>query len=280
MKNKDPLGYYARLGVPPDADQRSIKTAYRRKAMDWHPDRNPDPGATGQFQALNQAYDILSDPGTRASYDTSPMERRPQQPSAGPRQPEPKSEPVVCSRCHRVTAQPRYVIFYVTKGCVVPFRSTIQGIFCSACAELAAFKASALTWLLGWWSIPGPLYTLQALYINMLGGKQPVAINARLAAHQASVLAGLGKTSLARAIAHDALELTRKATSPKESRECAELQLHLMQLLQTIGNDRRASRLKNGWRLLRRPFFLQAAGAACVMAVCLWLSILAWNYVH
>ena len=44
------------LGVGPGADARAIKRAYRRLAMRWHPDRNPDPSATARFQEIQSAY--------------------------------------------------------------------------------------------------------------------------------------------------------------------------------------------------------------------------------
>lgn len=208
MNNKDPKGYYAILGVAPNADAAEIKATYRRKAMELHPDRNKAANATEQFQLLNEAYGVLSDPATRAQYDTMSIDSGPQASAEAEEPP----EPIVCSCCGKVTAQPRYAIFFEIKSYIFQTtRSAIQGIFCSACAEKKAFKASAITWLFGWWGIPwGPIYSLQAIFTNMFGGKQPANINARLATHQAWVFAVLGKTDIARAIALDALALAKK----------------------------------------------------------------------
>jgi curved DNA-binding protein CbpA len=64
------LDPYFQLGIEPGADAKTIKAAYRRKARETHPDRNPDdPRATTRFQLVQEAYDILSDPVRRASYD-------------------------------------------------------------------------------------------------------------------------------------------------------------------------------------------------------------------
>ena len=55
--------YYELLGVPRNADERTIKAAYRKAAMDCHPDRHG--GCTDKeahFKALNEAYDCLKDP--------------------------------------------------------------------------------------------------------------------------------------------------------------------------------------------------------------------------
>lgn len=61
---------YDIIGVQPTATQDEIKRAYRKKAMQLHPDRNPDdPEATEKFQQLSDAYDILKDPAKRERYD-------------------------------------------------------------------------------------------------------------------------------------------------------------------------------------------------------------------
>ena len=49
------------LGVPYDADRQQIKTAYRKKAKEYHPDLSKLPDATKRFQELNTAHEFLSD---------------------------------------------------------------------------------------------------------------------------------------------------------------------------------------------------------------------------
>jgi DnaJ-class molecular chaperone len=63
--------YYAILGVPRDADAAALKKAYRKLAMKWHPDKNPDNVAQAQakFQEISEAYDVLSDDEKRRVYD-------------------------------------------------------------------------------------------------------------------------------------------------------------------------------------------------------------------
>src|SRR5262245_57330460 len=62
--------YYSTLNVPRDAKDEDIKKAYRRLAMKYHPDRNPDDrDAEARFKQVKEAYEVLSDPQKRAQYD-------------------------------------------------------------------------------------------------------------------------------------------------------------------------------------------------------------------
>uniref|UniRef100_A0A914XWC0 J domain-containing protein n=1 Tax=Panagrolaimus superbus TaxID=310955 RepID=A0A914XWC0_9BILA len=64
------VDYYETLGVVRTADDKVIKTAYRKLAMQYHPDRNPnDAEAEAKFLELGEAYDVLKDPQKRAAYD-------------------------------------------------------------------------------------------------------------------------------------------------------------------------------------------------------------------
>ena len=61
--------YYEVLGVERNASDDDIKKAFRRLAMQYHPDRNHEDDADGKFKELNEAYEVLSDPNKRAAYD-------------------------------------------------------------------------------------------------------------------------------------------------------------------------------------------------------------------
>jgi curved DNA-binding protein CbpA len=77
MSPRAPLekDYYGILGVRPEAGEEEIRRAFRRLALEWHPDRRPgDPRAAERFKEISEAYAVLMDPAKRREYDLS---RRP-----------------------------------------------------------------------------------------------------------------------------------------------------------------------------------------------------------
>ena len=73
MAHSDDLDLYAVLGVAENASNADIRSAYKREALKWHPDKvkgDADPAeAEARFKAINHAFSTLSDPDRRADYD-------------------------------------------------------------------------------------------------------------------------------------------------------------------------------------------------------------------
>jgi molecular chaperone DnaJ len=61
--------FYSLLGISREASDTEIKKAYRKLAMEFHPDRNPSPQAEAKFKEITEAYEVLRDPQKRAMYD-------------------------------------------------------------------------------------------------------------------------------------------------------------------------------------------------------------------
>lgn len=273
MSITDPNGYYSILELKPDAADSEIKSAYYRKAKQTHPDQNSSSDAKRKFQLVHEAYSILKDPSLRAKYDTSSIET-----SSSPTKTDSKQsvDPIICSCCGALSAQPRYVIFYEVHSIVLmTTRHIIQGIFCSTCAKKKAVKSLAGTWLAGWWGIPyGPLYSIEAIFINSLGGKKPSYVNAKLLAHQAWYFATTGEIDIGRATAVDALNFVRKPLG-KEPMNTDEkrLESQIQILLNTLNKNAKIKiiRLQNSWTPLRRPICIQLI-IALIIGSFIWRS--------
>jgi molecular chaperone DnaJ len=71
MPSSNTTDFYAVLGIAKDASPEQIKSAYRKAALQWHPDRNPEKKeeAEHNFRAASEAYAVISDPQKRAIYD-------------------------------------------------------------------------------------------------------------------------------------------------------------------------------------------------------------------
>ena len=61
--------YYEILGVTKNASDQEIKTAYRKQALKWHPDRNKSSDASENFKEINKAFEVLSNPQKKQMYD-------------------------------------------------------------------------------------------------------------------------------------------------------------------------------------------------------------------
>jgi hypothetical protein len=249
----DPMGLYALLGVGPLADTTEIKAAYRYKAKLLHPDRNASPEAEKEFQDVTEAYKTLRDPKQRAAYDAQLYLPGPAS-LIDPADPTP--QPLACSRCGQVTAQPRYIVFHRVKSSLWSARrSAIRGIFCRHCADRTAILASTTTWILGWWSFTGPYYSLRALFKNLCGGDKPAADNLWVVLHQARAFQAKGHGDIARALAEQAQSF---AADDREKSAIADIAKASI-----AGTPRR---LRNRWHPWNYATLIQAMPLAAFLA--------------
>lgn len=250
---RDPNGYYAALGLAPDADAAAVKAAFRRLAKRTHPDVGPPPGGDG-FQAVSEAYRVLRDPLRRLCYDAYG--------EALPGGDTPRPHP--CRGCGRISAQPRFVVLRVVRSyLVVSRRASVAGIFCPACAQRAALKASLATWLHGWWGPLGPVLTPWALMVNLLGGSKPRQQNFNLLLHQARAFAALNKPDMAHALAGQA---EAYAAGPRDVDLLAEV----------AQGPAGGPRLRSRWHTFNAATAAQLVPLACLLAGILTLAMQAW----
>ena len=194
---KDPRGYYSCLGVLPNASSEEIKSCYKQLAKRLHPDINRDSNAKALFQRINEAYQTLSDPDLRGAYDALQYSKPEAEPSSN------ELDPICCSHCGKVTAQPRSTVFFRTVSIVLLTTKTpIQGIFCSACATKLGLRASLISALFGWWGFPwGPIWTIGSIFTNAGGGRYSQDIDEKLAWYNALAFLSRGKLNISHALA-------------------------------------------------------------------------------
>lgn len=204
----DPRGYYRALGVATSATSQEIRHAYRMLAKAMHPDVNQGRDTTAEFQFVNEAYAVLSDPAQRAAYDRT-RDAEPL-PHVGASQRRPSSdindiEPYHCVDCNRVSPHLRHIKYtQVVSYLFGAHRSTIWGIFCDACASKRIRKASLITGAVGWLSTPGVFLSAYALVRNLTGGERQHLVNLEVSLRQAVYFAMRGDRLNASLAARDA----------------------------------------------------------------------------
>lgn len=205
----DPRGYYRILRVPHSATPEAIKQAYRALAKALHPDLNRGQDTTAAFQAVNEAYGVLSDPSQREAYDRTGSASPPPMPTQGARAGSPppvyQVEPYTCVDCGCVSPKLRHIKYtQVVSYLIGSYRTNIWGVFCEPCASKRLTKASLITGVFGWLSVPGVLFSAHALGRNLTGGQQQNLINLEICTRQAVYYFSLGDRANARIAATDA----------------------------------------------------------------------------
>lgn len=237
---RDPRGYYALLGLNQEATAEDIQRAFRQKAKEWHPDRDQTEGADTRFQKLNEAYQVLKDEKTRASYDSGGRLWQKKASDGSKTQ-----AATACHICNKVSAQPRHVAFLeVSSRFPKTISRRIEGVFCPDCAHRTALRASIHSWYKGWWGPRGFLLTPVALWVNLMGGKKDKAKNATLLIKQAQAFLSQGKLPLACAVA-------------RQARPFAEMPAQIRQLRDFLESRHAGKALTNRWRRFGKTFGLQ-----------------------
>jgi hypothetical protein len=265
--HRDVKGYYATLAVDVSASPEEIKKSFRIKALEFHPDRNPLPEATEQFQLLNEAYRVLNNPVARADYDALCSED-----SSADRPFEPGNYPVECSVCGKVSSQLRYAVYQgVVSFVIASWQHQYAGVVCAECGAKRAYAGSTITWLLGWWGIPfGPFRSVRAIASNMAGGEQPALENFRLLGQQTVYFLSIRRFDLARQVCDQALEFIKNIAATERGQvTLADWQLR--DYLQGVQADTPspALRKRNRWGRRGMAFRIQAAGAALAIVLLL-----------
>ena len=234
MRHSDPEGLYRALGVSPAADLDDIKNAYRRLAKATHPDTGADTSEF-QFHKIYNAYKILSDGEARARYDRRFTLEDAEHSWLG-------IHPVRCSRCDKVTAQPRVLSFErIYSILFFSFRRPSTGIFCTRCAQTASVRASFFTAMFGWWAVPlAPFLTLRAIARNAMGGTRDRDAEDVLIWQNSRAFAAQGNRKLSHALAAKLIQ----SGDP----EIAEGARELVRDMEARGANPKRIKLKDPWR--------------------------------
>ena len=196
------LDHYATLEVDPSASESEVRRAYRRQAKKLHPDANASEEATREFQRLQDAYRVLQNPHLRLAYDASRLALRKAKaafPEFGAR---PHARPFACCSCGQPTSQPRYAIYWsVVSNLVYAIRVAEAGMFCAGCARRSSLRATGVSALFGWWSLPGLLLTPLSIFRNAMGGERPRGTDTWLLWNSALLFYAKGDAPVARGLA-------------------------------------------------------------------------------
>lgn len=256
--SRDAKGYYAALEVRHDASPHAIEAAYKRLLEIHHPSAPTCTDGGTRFRLINQAYAVLTDLEQRRTYDRQSLMGGRQEPhvtpgaAAAPARSQP-IEPLRCSSCGEITAQPRFVSYRsVVSVIFATYRKPIQGLFCSSCATKSAWKANAITAVAGWWGFPwGPIYTVIEGFKNACGGSTETAQNEKALLRNAVAFASQGDPKLAYALAE---KVSRSPITDRAARA-----RDFMRLLEAREGNQQGLVLDDQWKKSKLSTFGQLA---------------------
>lgn len=270
--------YYKVLGVPRAATATEIKQSYRKLIKGCHPDVNKSPQAVEWARELNEAYDVLSDAQRKMSYDmdlrleeskqreTSTRQTTTSRPGTETRQ-EPRAEPnFCCEKCKRVDSSLRISATWRVHSFInYSKKSPTVKILCGRCRVKESLAASVYTFFLGWWSIYGFFWTIEALFHNANGGEQPKENNAMLLNALGYQLYRAGRPQEA----YDALNAALKLKPDPQSEQIRD---YLKQQIQPAEKKPFWTRFRN---LELHPFYYHGpAGATAIVLIILGFNAL------
>jgi len=184
------VNYYEILNVRFDATQKEIRNAYVKQIKKFHPDLYPNKQeALKQTQLINEAYATLKDPIKRFEYDNklkfefnTESDNYDEYKYDHKDKSEPKEVPhFQCDICGRKDSSLRVTIFiYVVSLFYVSWKKGWGKILCNKCRIKYAILWNLEVWFLGWWSIYGFFFSIEAIFKNIKGGIQPEENNSSL----------------------------------------------------------------------------------------------------
>jgi hypothetical protein len=278
------MNYYEILGISNESNQSEIKKAYKSLALKLHPDRNSAPDAHSQFIQIQKAYEILGSSESRAIYDVElnePLTNYSNDINTSATQP--NYGPIKCSCCDKVTAQPRYVIYYTAISLVFfSTRQAKQGIFCPKCINKKLINSTIISMIFGWWGFPwGPIYTVQTLFHNLKKGYKPAIPNAYLLASQSQYFLGQKQYKVSYALYLEAAAFYEKAFNANVSEDEYSKQISLLHktnrilsaLKSSLHAHKHDSPLKEQWQTISQPVFY----TICIISITVASLIIAGN---
>ncbi|CAI9417054.1 hypothetical protein ANOBCDAF_03879 [Pleomorphomonas sp. T1.2MG-36] len=278
MDHNDPLGLYGALGLTPSASRAKIEQAKRRSSLIAR--KKFGDNLVEGFQRVENACDILNDPVRRANYDRFAC--TPPENAGGPEAFYERDRAYAtcgatrCSRCRKITPQPRQVEFSRVPS--FPLESppyTEGGLYCADCARSAALRNSIHSLIFGSWVPPvgGLLVSICVILANGFGQRRDRQAEDELSLRNAQAFLAAGDRSLACALAESAarsedVDIARAAAAMLKS------------LREAAGNDQ-ASPLENPWDaslLSKLPYVLMPLIALLFYAAPLYFLTKIFTY--